>query len=184
MAYSPKHGIEKKNNKALKTAGVVLGVLVVAAAALLVFKSCSSEPDAVKPQSLLYDSNASEGGWNKADTEAIIESLNEKVEAGMINISMNTSPVFEDGTSEGNLMIVNDTSNLYPQIVEISLNDTGETIYKSGGIPVGSKIERAKLNKDLPAGTYECTAMFHNVDPATGESLGCAGAVITVNVLN
>ena len=61
----------------------------------------------------------------------------------MINISMNTSPVFEDGTSEGNLMIVNDTSNLYPQIVEISLNDTGETIYKSGGIPVGSKIERA-----------------------------------------
>ena len=96
----------------------------------------------------------------------------------MINISMNTSPIFADGTSEGNLMIVNN----YPQIVEIVRNDTGEPIYKSGGIPVGSKIETAKLSVDLPAGQYECTAMFHNVDPDTGNSLGCAGAIIVITI--
>jgi hypothetical protein len=72
----------------------------------------------------------------------------------MINISMNTSPIFADGTSEGNLMIVNESVNNYPQIVEITRNDTGETVYKSGGIPVGSKIESAKLAVDLPAGQY------------------------------
>ncbi len=33
--------------------------------------------------------------------DKIVEGLNEQVEAGMINISMNTSPVFSDGTSGG-----------------------------------------------------------------------------------
>ena len=41
----------------------------------------------------------------------------------------------------------------------------------------------AKLSADLDAGTYECTALFYNVDPDSGEYLGCAGAVITVTVL-
>lgn len=102
----------------------------------------------------------------------------------MINISMNTSPTFSDGTSEGNLMIVNEGVNRYPQVVEITRNDTGETIYKSGAIPVGSKIEKASLSADLDAGTYECTALFYNVDPDTGDYLGCAGAIITVTVLD
>ena len=72
----------------------------------------------------------------------------------------------------------------YPQVVEITRNDTGETIYKSGAIPVGSKIEKAKLSADLDAGTYECTALFYNVDPDTGDYLGCAGAIITITVLD
>ena len=100
----------------------------------------------------------------------------------MINISMNTSPSFENGTAEGNLMIVNESVNRYPQVVEITRNDTGDQIYKSGAIPVGNKIERAKLDVDLAAGTYECTALFYNVDPDTGSYLGCAGAIITITV--
>ena len=130
-----------------------------------------------------YDSGAVVGGWEEADTDEIIAGLNKKVEAGMINISMNTSPVFPNGTSEGNLMIVNEEINNYPQVVEVLRSDTGESIYKSGGIPVGSKIETAKLSVDLPAGEYDCTALFYNVDPETGMYLGCAGAVITVTVL-
>ena len=131
---------------------------------------------------LVYDDSAKEGGWEEADLETIVQGLNEKVEAGMINISMNTTPVFASGTAEGNLMIVNESINNYPQIVEIVRNDTGDTIYKSGGIPVGSKVERAKLSVNLPAGTYECTAYFHNVDPETGADLGAAGAIIQIIV--
>ena len=101
----------------------------------------------------------------------------------MINISMNTSPIFQNGTSTGNLMIVNESINNYPQVVEIVRNDTNESIYKSGAIAVGSKIESAKLDADLDAGTYDCTAMFYNVDPETGAYLGCAGAIITISVL-
>ena len=85
----------------------------------------------------------------------------------MINISMNTAPYFENGTAEGNVMIVNEDINLYPQQVEFIRNDTQEVIYQSKAIPVGSKIERAALDVELPAGTYECTAMFHNLDPVS-----------------
>ena len=178
------HVRQKSRNKTYITAGLVILALLIIAA-LLLFKGCSKEdPVSENPApSLVYDSTAIEGGWEEVDTEEIVASLNEKVEAGMINISMNTSPVFSDGSSEGNLMIVNEEVNNYPQIVEVTRNDTGETIYKSGGIPVGSKIEKAKLNVDLPAGVYECTAMFHNADPETGTSLGCAGAIITITIL-
>ena len=100
----------------------------------------------------------------------------------MINISMNTSPIFPDGKSEGNLMIVNELVNTYPQRVELIRNDTNEVIYSSAAIPVGNKIASAKLDVELPAGTYECTAMFHSLDPETGAVLGSAGAVVTVTV--
>lgn len=176
---------EKKSRNRTKAAVVVIAVLGIITAAVFIVKGCSGRPVTENnPSSLFaYDSSAVEGGWEEADTEKIVESLNEKVEEGMINISMNTSPTFRDGASAGDLMIVNESVNRYPQIVEIVRNDTGEKVYRSGGIPVGSKVESAVLDVDLDAGTYDCTAMFYNVDPNTGESLGCAGAIITVTVL-
>ena len=133
---------------------------------------------------IVYDSSAVEGGWDNLSPEEIAEKLNEKVAEGMINISMNTAPYFEDGKAEGNVMIVNESINNYPQQVEFIRNDTGEQIYQSNAIPVGSKIERAALDVELPAGTYECTAMFHNLDPVSGEIIGTAGAIITITIKN
>ena len=133
---------------------------------------------------IVYDSSAIEGGWDNLSPEEIAEKLNEKVAEGMINISMNTAPYFENGTAEGKVMIVNESINNYPQQVEFIRNDTGEQIYQSKAIPVGSKIERAALDVELPAGTYECTAMFHNLDPETGEIIGTAGAIITITIKN
>ena len=159
-------------------------VLLIIAAAVFLLRSCTDgkTPDPA-PGGIVYDPGAVEGGWNEADTDKIVDALNEKVEQGMINISMNTTPIFQNGSSAGNLMIVNESVNNYPQVVEIHRNDTGEVIYKSGAIPVGSKLETAKLSADLDAGTYDCTALFYNVDPDSSEYLGCAGAVITVTVL-
>ena len=169
---------------------ITIAVLFVIAIIVLLLRGCDGSPlnketdtsDTQNP-GIVYDSGAVVGGWDEADVDKIVDSLNEKVEEGMINISMNTTPTFSDGTSAGNIMIVNEGVNNYPQVVEIVRNDNNETIYKSGAIPVGSKIETAKLAVDLPAGTYDCTALFYNVNPETGEYLGCAGAVITVTVL-
>ena len=149
----------------------------------LVSKPLTKE-DARGQTGIVYDSSAVEGGWDNLSPEEIAEKLNEKVEEGMINISMNTAPYFENGTAEGNLMLVNESINNYPQMVQIVRNDTGEQIYESGAIAVGSKIERAKLDVVLPAGTYECTAYFHNLDPETGATLGMAGAIITITIKN
>ena len=149
----------------------------------LVSKPLSKE-EARARAGIVYDSSAVEGGWDNLSPEEIAEKLNEKVAEGMINISMNTAPYFENGKAEGNVMIVNENINLYPQQVEFIRNDTGEQIYQSKAIPVGSKIERAKLDVELPAGTYECTAMFHNLDPETGDIIGTAGAIITITIKN
>ena len=147
----------------------------------LVSKPLTKE-DARGQTGIVYDSSAVEGGWDNLSPEEIAEKLNEKVAEGMINISMNTAPYFENGKAEGNVMIVNESINNYPQQVEFIRNDTGEQIYQSDAIPVGSKIERAKLDVELPAGTYECTAMFHNLDPESGAIIGTAGAIITITI--
>ena len=149
----------------------------------LVSKPLTKE-DARGQTGIVYDSSAVEGGWDNLSPEEIAERLNQKVEEGMINISMNTAPYFENGTAEGNLMLVNESINNYPQKVQIVRNDTGEQIYESGAIAVGSKIERAKLDVVLPTGTYECTAYFHNLDPETGEIIGTAGAIINITIKN
>ena len=182
------HKFEKRDAKSRTL--VILAVVGLAAAltlgiftAVRMLRKPAQDTDDSKA-GIVYDSAAIEGGWDSLSPEEIAEKLNEKVAEGMINISMNTAPYFEDGTADGNLMIVNESINNYPQKVQIIRNDTGEQIYESGAIAVGSKIERAKLDATLPAGTYECTAYFHNLDPETGEIIGTAGAIITINIQN
>jgi hypothetical protein len=138
--------------------------------------------DALHVKAIDWDTNAEVGELTQRSEEEIQEELNRKVQEGMIRISMNTSPVFASGTAKGDLNIVNYDTNNYPQMVYIVRKDTGEEIYRSGGIAVGSKIEYAALDVDLPAGTYDCVAYFNNVDMETGDILGTAGAEITITV--
>ena len=182
------HKFEKRDAKSrtlviLAVVGLVAALTVgIFTAVRMIRKPAQTKDD---PRTgIVYDDSAIEGGWDDLSPEEIAEKLNEKVAEGMINISMNTAPYFEDGTSEGNVMIVNESINNYPQKVQIVRNDTGEQIYQSNAIPVGSKIERAKLDVALPAGTYECTAYFHNLDPVSGDIIGTAGAIITITIKN
>ena len=182
------HKFEKQDAKSR----TLVIVCVIALTAALTLGIGTVVKLAVKPGStqseqkagIVYDSGAIEGGWDNLSPEELEAALNEKVAEGMINISMNTAPYFENGSTDGNLMIVNESINNYPQKVQIVRNDTGEQIYESGAIAVGSKIERAKLDVDLTVGTYECTAYFHNLAPETGEIIGTAGAIINITIKN
>ena len=172
-------------SKDITVYAIIFLALLVGAGIFLAVRLLHKPADAALAGSksgIVYDSSAVEGGWDNLSPEEIEARLNEKVAEGMINISANTAPIFEDGASEGNLMLVNEDINLYPQKVQIVRNDTGEQIYESDAIAVGSKIERAKLDVDLPAGTYECTAYFHNLNPETGDIIGTAGAIITITI--
>lgn len=172
-------------SKDITVYAIVFLVLLVGAGIFLAVRLLHKPADAALADSksgIIYDSSAVEGGWDNLSPEEIEARLNEKVAEGMINISANTAPIFEDGASEGNLMLVNESINNYPQMVQIVRNDTGEQIYESGAIAVGSKIERARLDVVLPAGTYECTAYFHNLDPESGAIIGTAEAIITITI--
>ena len=180
------HKFEKRDAKSrtlviLAVVGLAAAITVgIFTAVRLIRKPAQTKDD--PKTGIVYDDAAVEGGWDNLSPEEIAEKLNEKVAEGMINISMNTAPYFENGTSEGNVIIVNESINNYPQKVQIVRNDTGEQIYQSKAIPVGSKIERAKLDVALPAGTYECTAYFHNLDPESGAIIGTAGAIINITI--
>ena len=174
-------------SKDITVYAIIFLVLLVCAGIFLAVRLLHKPADAALADSksgIIYDSSAVEGGWDNLSPEEIEARLNEKVAEGMINISANTAPIFEDGASEGNLMLVNESINNYPQKVQIVRNDTGEQIYESDAIAVGNKIERAKLDVVLPAGTYECTAYFHNLDPESGAIIGTAGAIITITIKN
>lgn len=181
---------EQKNNKTLLIVLIVLAVVIIGLLLFLLLRpraegqSFFSIGDGNIPLAagLEMDANSEEGGLVYRSQEEIQEELNRKVAEGMINISMNTNPVFPSGTEPGNLLIVNSNINNYPQIVYIVRKDTGEEIYRSKGIAVGSKIEYAPLSVALPAGEYECVAYFNNADPQTGAILGTAGAEITITV--
>ena len=108
-----------KKSETYKKVGIGAAIVVVLAIIiLLLLRSCGAPTD--DPGGIEFDPSATTGGWDEADLDAIRDSLNEKVADGMINISMNTSPVFSDGESEGSLMIVNEDINRYPISVEIT----------------------------------------------------------------
>ena len=162
--------------------GLILVCMLLLVAIAAVLPGCTSQD--VTPQTqtsgIVYDENAIEGGWEQMSQEEIEETLNETVSEGMIRISMNTTPVFEDGDAEGNLMIVNETVKpLSPAGGDLPQRHQGDHL-RIQGHSVGSKIEKAALDVHLEAGTYACTALFHSLDPETGSILGTAGAVITI----
>ena len=181
------HNQKEDKKTSHKVCCIIIGILILIII-FLCLRSCGCEDRNIDNTNnpvfdLTEDSNATKGGIEGKSKEEIQAELNSKVADGMINISMNLNPIFKDGSSEGNLLIVNEEINKYPQVIEIYLNDTEELIYKSGVIPVGSKVETGRLATDLDMGTYPCTAYFNAVNAETGELVGRAGASIEITVL-
>ncbi len=180
---------KQKDNKKRDTIIVIGLLLLLFLLALILFYLLlggkgadgilSNETDKID---FIVDGNVTDGDIVGKSKDDIVDALNQKVQDGMINISMNTNPIFADGEAKGTLMITNSEINRYPQMIEIYTKDTNELIY-SGGIEVGSKIETSTLSVDLPQGTYDCIAYFHAVDPDTGDRVGTAGADIKITIL-
>lgn len=182
---------ELLNIKIKKRHLFILVMILVVIVILLLLRCCGDQPgidilDDEIPLGDVFDLALDEeaGERDEVSKEEIVEELNRKVSEGMITISMNLTPTFYDGSSKGNLLIVNENSNNYPQIVQIYENATGRLLYESGLIPVGQTVKQSRLATLLPAGEYHCTACFHNIDPGSGRSLGMAAALIQINVLH
>lgn len=145
----------------------VLGVIALILLLLLLLHQCkggnSGNPDIVdKAIGFVFDKESSNIVPDESK-QAAQDRVNEKVAKSYLTMNMNTNPVFADGKSKGNLNIINEETNRYAVIVEIYRMDTKELIYKSGGVAVGNKIEKAALNVDLPMGKYDCVAVIGQV---------------------
>lgn len=162
---------------------VLLGIIIIIL--LLLFKPCNCNCQGAdnSNKNTYFDTSVDDSATGSV-TESAVNDLNAQVEDGMITMSMNANPVFDNGTAKGNLLIENDKSNKNPQVIQIYRNDTDELIYTSGKLPVGSCINEDTLDVVLPSGEYECTAYFNAIDDISGEKLGTSGANIVIHILN
>ena len=129
-----------------------------------------------------FDTDAIAGRIQTMTEEEIQEELNRVVEEGMFNISIASAIVFESPTGEGEARIENVAANNYHMQVDITLDETGETIYSSKLIKPGYSIPNIKLSKRLEPGRYEATAMFSAITQDELKLFGQAGAQINIYV--
>lgn len=114
--------------------------------------------------------------------EEIKEILQRKADESTFSFEINSRPVFKDGKSEGNLRIANPPYNKYAINVEITLDSSGKSVFKSGNIDPNHYIEYAKLTKKLKAGEYDATAVISAYNTKTGEYKGTSSAKLIIKV--
>ena len=110
------------------------------------------------------------------------EILQRKADESTFSFEINSRPVFKDGKSEGNLRIANPPYNKYAINVEITLDSSGKSVFKSGNIDPNHYIEYAKLTKKLKAGEYDATAVISAYNTKTGEYKGTSSAKLIIKV--
>lgn len=163
--------------------------LAIAAACLLLIIGgavfwLTREDGGAEEDPLALDDNATMGvlpGIDMAERQA---QLQQQLDEGMIAFSINASPVFATGSSEGNLMLENPANNAKLLVVEIYIDATQELVYQSKAIPTGAYIENARLDKVLEPGEYPATAYFKAYREEDHSFIGQAGAAIKITVLS
>ena len=169
--------MSKGKKRFLTTAGIILLLALTVLICYLIF-FIKFNPN------LLYDDNATVGVMPGIDVDERRKQLQEVLDRSMIAFSINTSPVFLNGTAKGNLLIENPGNNAKLLKVSIKIDDTEEEVYASNYLKPGTYIESVALDKVLEKGTYNATAYFLAYDETDGEYIGQTGAQITITVQN
>ena len=134
--------------------------------------------------------------------EEIQQRLNQQLEEGFFNVSMNGQPVFKNGKAKGNVNIENVPGNRYSFTVSVQVTSVdaekypeaakyvGQTILTTGMMEPGSYLTEKKLDIDLPQGEYVCVATFtaYKTQDDEGndvqEEFGATAVQIVLNVLS
>jgi hypothetical protein len=130
------------------------------------------------------EGDAEDGHLSGMTPDEIREQMQKAADAAYFSFKINARPEFENGSAAGSLGIENPSYNIYPMVVQIFLDDTGELIYDSGGILPNQHIDSAKLSKVLEAGAYEATAYLNAYDPDTQLWQGKQAAALIITVHN
>ncbi len=111
------------------------------------------------------------------------DSVNQRVEDGMINIFMNTNIELENNDSKAKLLIQNNKNNKYAQQINI-VDKNGEVIYESVVIMPGYKIEEDYFSSELSKGLHECMATVNILSTEDNSKINSMNIPIKINVKN
>ena len=169
----------RKPNRFLLVLAVLLGLAAIGGIYWWV-----TRPAVDETTKYWFDKAARSGSLEGKSPEDIQGMLDAIVEEGMFNVSVNARVVFEDSKASGSLGLENISANRYYCRAALIRQDNGETIYKSDGLKPGQYIDEITLSKELPAGTYPCTAQVIATDPETLDDVGQVDVQVEVVVLN
>jgi hypothetical protein len=146
---------------ALGVCGIVIIVLLVVVIVLLAKNGTNTDTSATESAP---KRNVVVTPDNVEETIAQLEE-SDYVTAGSYEVVMNTTWNFKDGASASeDAYVENSVDNTNDVYFDITLADTGENIYSSPVIPIGSHLEDITLDKELEDGTYDCVMTYTLVD--------------------
>lgn len=162
--------VKEKKKKILIAVLIVLVLLIAAIIGGVVW--WNTRPAMDDTTQYWFDKFAEDGTLAGKTRQELQGMLDKIMDEGMVNVSMNSVVVFDDGTAEGSLGVENISANRYYVRVVLKNDADGSVLYESQGLKPGQYIDKIKLNKDLPAGEYACTATEIITDPETLEDIG------------
>jgi len=155
-------GVERaKQTRAIIITGAVVVAALVGVIVALVMNLNRSQPEPAPDRELRSVV------VNEDNAEEVFERMmsEEPVTAGFYEAKMTMTWNFPDGLSASpNAYVENVPNNSNDVYFDLSLRDTGEIIYESPVIPLGSHLDGITLNRDLDAGSYSCVVTYYLVD--------------------
>lgn len=167
---------KKKDHKVLIILITIL-VTVGMVLALLYFLGIIGHQNENKTQK---DLEAKLGQLPNKTPEEIEKVLNQVVEEGMFNVSINTHIINVDG--KANVGIENIPGNHYLMQVDIHLQEDDKLVYSSGYIEPGYYIDEAEFTEKMEKGVHHAVAIFTALDPETEEIEGQTSVEIEIEV--
>lgn len=163
----------KKRGKVIAVTAVIFVVLILVVALILIL---------FKPKSDISGNNAVVTPDNV--DEILAQMQDKQVAKGTYDVVMNTTWEFEKGDSAStDAYVENATDNTNDVYFDIVRSDTGDTIFTSPTIPVGSHLENITLDTPLEAGTHACVLTYHLLDES-GNSTSKLNINLTIIVNN
>lgn len=150
-----------------KKAGIILLVLVIAAAGILIGRN--TRPAEVTNYDVAFEEEQEKSEGNNPE---------QKIEEG-IQIPGYKSIQIPAGTKDVSVELTNPEENKVYFEISFYLPDTKETIYKSRMIKPGQTLYDITLEKEMEAGEYPLTVKYatytadENMTPRNGAKLNC-----------
>lgn len=143
---------------------IILVVVVVALAGCVVFLLSGKGKDKKDADSV---ESKRENVVNEDNVQNVLEQLdkNGSVVPGNYEVIMNATWKFADGeAASSNAYVENAESNTNAVYFDVVRSDTGETVYKSPVLPLGTHISGFKLDTKLSKGKYDAVVVYHLID--------------------
>lgn len=159
--------VTKKKRSGILIIFLILIIAALAVTVVFLFRKNQENIDTISSMSEQAPAEKRNVVVNKDNVEEVINQLSEeeKTPAGNYEVVMSTLWNFANGSAVSNdAYIENAETNTNDVYFDVTLAETGETIYKSPVIPVGSYLKNVTLDTELAKGKYDSVITYSLLD--------------------